>query len=210
VKTNLQYLSLSLRCILLTACLYLVAFSAGAQNWEANLVRSINNKDGNSDVWKYTNKSAKIISAGLPVGMLATGLFTKDKKLQSESMEMLGGLVITIVTTEGLKQMINRPRPYQRYSEIYPDEFHDGKSFPSGHTSVAFFTATSLSINHPKWYVIAPAYTWAVGVTYSRLYYGQHNPTDLLASAVIGAGSAYAAHRINKWLRKNKQTATTP
>ncbi len=179
-----------------------------AQNWEARLVQSINAKDGNSDVWKYTNKSAKFISASLPVGMLATGLFTKDKKLQNESMEMLGGLLITIVTTEGLKQLVNRPRPYQRYPGIYPDEYLDGKSFPSGHTSVAFFTATSLSIHHPKWYVIAPAFTWAAGVSYSRLYYGQHNPTDLIASAAIGAGSAYAAHRINKWLRKSSKKNT--
>ena len=197
-------LLINIKIILLATCL-LFASICNAQNWEADFVRSINVEGGNSDLWKYTNKSAKLISAGLPVGMLLTGIFTKDKKLQNESMEMLGGLVLTIATTEGLKQLVNRPRPYQRYSEIYPDEFKDGKSFPSGHTSVAFFTATSLSLNHPKWYVIAPAFTWAAGVTYSRLYYGQHNPTDLIASAVIGAGSAYAADRINKWLRKKNK-----
>lgn len=201
----MQHFQKYLRSILLMVCFLFVWGISNAQNWEADFVRSINKKDGNSDVWKYTNRSAKVISAGLPVGMLATGLFTKNKKLQNESIEMLGGLALTIVTTEGLKQLVNRQRPYQRYDGIYPDEYNDGKSFPSGHASVAFFTATSLSINHPKWYVIAPTFTWAIGVSYARLYYGQHNPTDLLASAVIGAGSAYAADRINKWYHKKRK-----
>lgn len=194
-----------LKCILALGCIFLFVARGIAQNWEANFVRSINKENGNSDLWRITNKSAKPISAGLPLALLATGLITKDKPLQNEAAEMLGGLVLTIATTEGLKQMVNRPRPYQQYAQIFPDEYLDGKSFPSGHTSVAFFTATSLSINHPKWYVIVPAYSWAAGVTYARLYYGQHNPTDLLASAIIGAGSAYAADRINKWMQNTKK-----
>ncbi|WP_207493160.1 phosphatase PAP2 family protein [Aridibaculum aurantiacum] len=190
-------------------CFYFLFISCFAQNWEADVVRAINPENTSSYLWKYTNQSAKPISAGFPLALLATGIITKDKQLQNESYEMLGGLLVTIAATEGLKQVVNRPRPYQSYSGIYPNEFKDGKSFPSGHASVAFFTATSLSINHPKWYVVAPAFTWAAGVSYARLYYGQHNPTDLLASAIIGAGSAIAANRISNWMQRKKNTTTS-
>lgn len=192
------------RLLIALVCLCCFGNSIVAQNWEADIVKAINKENGNSDFWKVTNGSAKPISAALPFALLATGIITKDKKLQNESIEMMGGLVITIAVTEGLKQAVNRPRPYQQYGQIYPNEYLDGKSFPSGHTSVAFFTATSLTLNHPKWWVAAPAFTWASSVAYARLYYGQHNPTDLIASALIGAGSAVAADKINKWMQKTK------
>ncbi|MDB5192393.1 MAG: phosphatase family protein [Segetibacter sp.] len=175
-----------------------------AQTWEIDAVRNANPQNPNSTVWKYASQSAKPISVGLPAAMLATGFFTHDKKLREESLEMFGSLVITFVATEGLKRLVDRQRPYQKYTGVFPDEYEDGESFPSGHTSVAFSTATSLSINHPKWYVIVPAYGWAVGVGYSRMYLGQHYPTDLLGSAIVGAGSAVLSHRVNKWIQKKK------
>ena len=78
-------------------------------------------------------------------------------------------------------------------------------SFPSGHTSDAFSLATALSIVYPKWYVVVPAYAWAVTVGYSRMALGVHYPGDVLAGALIGAGSAYLCFRGQLWLQK-KQT----
>jgi undecaprenyl-diphosphatase len=77
-------------------------------------------------------------------------------------------------------------------------------SFPSGHTSVAFSTATSLYLAYPKWYVAVPAFTYAASVGYSRMYLGVHYPSDVLAGAVIGAGSAWLMYKANKWLFKKK------
>jgi undecaprenyl-diphosphatase len=55
-----------------------------------------------------------------------------------------------------------------------------------------------LSIHFKKWYVIVPAYAWATSVGYSRMYLGEHYPTDVLVGAAIGTGSAY----LSKWLYK--------
>ena len=70
-----------------------------------------------------------------------------------------------------------------------------GPSFPSGHTSGAFATATILSLEYPKWYVIVPSYLWAGTVGYSRLHLGVHYPTDVLGAMVVGAGSAYLSYK---------------
>jgi membrane-associated phospholipid phosphatase len=65
--------------------------------------------------------------------------------------------------------------------------------------------STSLSVAYPKWYVIAPAYTWAAGVAYSRLALGAHYPSDVLAGAIIGSGSAWLNIKLNQWLNKKSK-----
>jgi membrane-associated phospholipid phosphatase len=79
-------------------------------------------------------------------------------------------------------------------------------SFPSGHTSDAFALATSVTVAYPKWYIIAPAFTWATAVGYSRMHLGVHYPKDVIAGAIVGAGSAYLSCKINKWLFPAKKT----
>jgi membrane-associated phospholipid phosphatase len=104
------------------------------------------------------------------------------------------------VLTYGLKAAIDRPRPYVTYPDIIdPYRFMTSKSMPSGHTSLAFTTATALSLKYPKWYVIAPSYFWACSVGYSRMNLGVHYPSDVLAGAALGAGSAYLTMLINDW-----------
>lgn len=108
--------------------------------------------------------------------------------------------------TYGLKYSVNRERPYIAHPDLNVDPafYESSASFPSGHTSLAFSVATSLSLTHPKWYVIAPAYLWAGSVGYSRLNLGVHYPTDVLAGAVLGAGSAYLTYKANEWYQKNR------
>ena len=170
-----------------------------AQNWEVNLLDNINPTVPNSSVWKNTSASVYPIAVASPLAILATGYLKKDKALQKKGWQSAGALVINTAITQGLKYTINRDRPYIKYPAlIHPYELDNDASFPSGHTSTAFTTAASLSINFKKWYVVVPAYAWAAGVGYSRMYLGQHYPTDVLAGAAIGIGSAYLSNWLNK------------
>lgn len=76
---------------------------------------------------------------------------------------------------------------------------------PSGHTSTAFATATSLSLAYPKWYVVAPSFVWAGAIGYSRMHLGVHYPSDVLAGAIVGSGSAYLTYKANQWINKKRK-----
>ena len=108
-----------------------------------------------------------------------------------------------IKLTYGMKYLVDRERPYDKYPDRVHAYSHEGSpSFPSGHTATAFALATSLSVKYPKWYVIAPSALWACSVGVSRMNEGVHYPSDVLAGAAIGAGCAVVNIYVNKWLNK--------
>jgi membrane-associated phospholipid phosphatase len=175
-----------------------------SQNVDIDLLKNINPKNPNATIWRAATKSAYPVSVGFPVGLWVIGELTKNEKTTYNAYQLAGSVIISAAVTEGLKIVVHRERPYQKYpAEIYPyDASDNGQSFPSAHTSLAFATATSLSIEYKKWYVVIPAYLWATGVGYSRLYLGEHYPTDVVAGAAVGAGSAILSHWLTKKIFK--------
>ena len=174
--------------------------------WEVNVLRSTRNTIyPTNTIWKGFSSTAKPIAVAVPFGMMAIALINENHKLEIDAYETVAALAVTTVVTEGLKLVVKRDRPYKTYPDIIPDNIDDSYSFPSGHTSVAFSAATSLFIaSHHKWYVGIPAFAWAAGVGYSRIYLGQHYPSDVIAGGLTGIASAYATHWLNKKLFKKK------
>ena len=168
-----------------------------AQNTDVNLLKSINNKESKfkNDFSSIDAQSVTFFNVAAPAGFLVAGLIRNDKKLQRDAAYIAGAFVVSTIVTQGLKRVVNENRPFQTWSFIVNrSEETGGRSFPSGHTSAAFCTATSLSLYIPKWYVIVPSYLWAASVGWARLYQGTHYPSDVLVGAVVGAGSAWLGH----------------
>ena len=177
-----------------------------AQNIDINVLKSLNPEHPDAFVWKTASSSIDWVSGSITLGTLAYGYISKDKKIQYNGYELLIVTGINVVTTTVLKNLVNRTRPADQYpGEIFVSNPSLGKSFPSGHTSQAFAMATTLTLQYKKWYVTAPAYLWAGCVGYSRLYMGKHYPTDVLAGAVLGAGSSYLGYIISNKLFRNKK-----
>jgi membrane-associated phospholipid phosphatase len=144
------------------------------------------------------------IITGVPVTMAIVGLANGDNKLLRNAGVIASGTIINLGITAGLKYLVKRKRPFTTYKGIIVNKSGSpclDPSFPSGHTSTSFMLATSLSLQYPKWYVIVPSYLYAGTVAYSRMDLGVHYPTDVLAGALIGTGSAYLTYKINKKIK---------
>ncbi len=188
--------------ILLTIGCFFLCINSNAQNADINLLNSINpNQTPTSVFWKASSKSTYPICIGLPTTLLLSSLIYNNKQLQQSSIHLFEALAINTITTQSLKKIIRRQRPYNQYPTIvYPYTIENDHSFPSGHTSSAFTLATNICLEQKKWYFTLPAYAWAASVGYSRIYLGEHYPSDVLAGAAVGIASAYLTHWINKKL----------
>jgi len=183
-----------------------------AQGGDYASLKLINPRYPDNPTLKTLSSTTYPICITLPISVMAVSLITDNKKGKQVAYELMGGLIVTAATTGVLKKLVNRPRPYETYDDIYPDVRESGNSFPSAHTALAFSTATTLLLTTEKWYYAAPAYVWAMGVGYSRIYLGQHYPSDVIAGAITGAAGAYLTHIINKkWLHPaRKKTVQIP
>ena len=156
--------------------------------------------------WEAVSNSVTPISLATPVAMFVTGHFTHNKELKLNSYKMGATLLAAGVISSTLKITVQRERPFTTYPDIIYQKTDVGSySFPSGHTNFAFATATSLTLAFPKWYVIVPAYSYAVAVGYSRMYLGVHYPSDVLTGALIGAGSALLTWKAQQWHTKKRK-----
>lgn len=179
-----------------------------AQNFDYQTLKNIEayRSDPDTKFYKFLSDADAPICIAAPILIISIGLLKHDKKLTEQGLEIGVAFAATVAETYLLKYAVNRDRPYVTHPDLNPLGSENSRSFPSGHTSSAFSIATSLSLNYPKWYVIVPAYAWASATGYSRMYLGVHYPTDVLTGAVLGSGTAWLTHVINKkWQAKREK-----
>ncbi len=196
--------------------LYLLLFVSSlswSQNLDIDLLKKINGgyTTGGGKFMTFITDSDDPVTFGLPVVLAINGLVTKDKSNYVNSLEMLSTSLVSSLVTSSIKFAVNRPRPFVTYPNDIVKYTHAGsKSFPSGHTSICFATATSFSLLYPKWYVIAPMYTWASLVGYSRMYLGVHYPSDVFVGALVGSASALGTHYLFKYIKQKRENKKEP
>ncbi|MDI5888392.1 MULTISPECIES: phosphatase PAP2 family protein [Flavobacterium] len=189
--------------VYLIVLLFCMTF-VNAQNSDINILRDINvHRNKNLDpTFKLVTNSAVPISVATPIILYSVALIKKDSTIKKQAIFIGEAFLVNAFITTALKHTIKRERPFETYPDIDQATSSVGNSFPSGHTSLVFATATSLSLAYPKWYVIAPSFVWAGAVGYSRMHLGVHYPSDVFAGAIIGTGSAYLSYKVNKWINK--------
>lgn len=118
-------------------------------------------------VFKKTRKVGAMSAAALIFSLIFTNLLIKPLVARTRPYELIQGLVL----------LIEKPHDF---------------SFPSGHSSAAFAAAWVMFRNLPKKFGI-PALVYASLMAFSRLYFGVHYPTDVLAGVIFGILYAQAA-----------------
>jgi len=190
--------------ILLWSAFSIFSTQISAQNADIELLRPINGSSstGLRDYSRFISNTTTALSVSTPLVMGVVALIEKNDDLLKNALYVGVSLGVDGVLTYSMKEIVRRPRPFSTYPDIKAYESETSLSFPSGHTSLAFTTATALSLKYPKWYVIAPSYFWACSVGYSRMNLGMHYPSDVLAGAIVGSGSAYITYLVNNWYWK--------
>lgn len=110
-----------------------------------------------------------------------------------------------VATTKLIKVIVQRKRPvlYTDLAPGYLNKSGSRESFPSGHTAAVAALATSYLLSRAR-QSAPPAGPWisravllaAAGVGVLRVTAADHFPSDVLAGAAVGVGSALVVHSI--------------
>lgn len=104
-------------------------------------------------------------------------------------MCLLALLIGAIITNGFLKNVLQRPRPFEgTFMQLLIDEPGD-YSFPSGHTTAAFamaFTVLKTKLSIKKIPLGLIGLFIASLIAFSRLYLYVHYPSDILVAILIG------------------------
>ncbi len=126
------------------------------------------------------------------------------KKIKPAAVLLLSVGVSSIANVI-LKEILQRDRP-----ALWPSIVHEtGYSFPSGHamaSSALFFALIAISWNTKwRWPVLVFSVTITFLVGYSRLYFGVHFPTDIIAGWLVSfVWILIVCLRLNVFPKKNK------
>ena len=121
--------------------------------------------------------SGDVVVFMMPAVVFGTTLIKEDYK---GTWQFTKAAVVNVALTLALKKIINKPRP----------NLQNNNSFPSGHTSVTFQSA-SFAQRRYGWKFGIPAYLLAGYTGFSRIQANKHDIYDVLAGAIIGVGSTY-------------------
>ena len=126
------------------------------------------------------------------------------------------------VLTNNVKDLVQRPRPYQLIDGLRMPELarvkptilavgmplrlgrsaaeigpYGGRSLPSGHAANNFALATVVTLFYRRWgwLYFLPASI----VAYSRIYVAAHWPSDILVSVFMGSGGALIVTALAAW-----------
>jgi undecaprenyl-diphosphatase len=88
-----------------------------------------------------------------------------------------------------LKDIFMRIRPHEIATMIIVGEQPTDFSFPSGHAMIAWAFACVLASKEPRFRLVI--YGIAFLISLSRIYLGDHFPSDIIMGGIIGYGIGY-------------------
>jgi membrane-associated phospholipid phosphatase len=106
------------------------------------------------------------------------GMVAGNGKAAMVGRDIVRAQIVSQVIAQAVKFTVQRERP----------DGSNSQSFPSGHSSSAFATATVLQ-RHYGWKVGVPAYALGSYVALARMSWNKHHATDVVMGAGLGIAS---------------------
>lgn len=141
---------------------------------------------GSIPLFQFISDATTPISIGVVLVLLLVAAYRRSKLLFTKAIAMAIVLIMVLLVSQGMKQLVDRERPYLTHPAIEKLSTGGNSSFPSGHTQEAFALAASLLLLFRRPPLTVLALIWAAGVGYSRVLLGVHYPSDVIAGALLG------------------------
>lgn len=151
---------------------------------------------------------ASLATLGLGLALPATlALSCDSSELLTAAICYSEALVWTFAAKNVMKALVHKARPYTYYGTPPAGELLDEaeESFPSGHTSLAFCSATAFTALILELSPDGPETPWLVGGAYAlatatgalRVASGNHFVGDAIAGAVLGSAIGYLTVKLH-------------
>lgn len=135
------------------------------------------------------------------------GCIFRNNHAKHMAMLTAKSIAVSGATTFIIKSVAERHRPFQDATPnpehwLGPKGMFSYDSYPSGHTTVAFATATMIALEYPHPIIIPIlAYSLATVTAYGRLNGNYHWGSDVLMGAAIGYFTSRLVFRHDNWTK---------
>lgn len=161
------------------------AFDETTDNWVAT---QSTGSQGTARIFKRMGQPEVYLTVG--GGLLATGLTLGDRDITRAGIHVLGSLALAGTVSTTTKFLLGRERPTPDGDADIFQPLSGNDAFPSGHTTMAFALAASLSDEIRRPWATVLLYGAATGTAWSRVHDHRHWLSDVAAGAMLGVASA--------------------
>ena len=106
-RVHMKSAFVSLKSILLVGCFFIFK-PCLAQNWDIDLLRSINPENPGSGIWKAATNSAYPISIATPLAIWTDAKLKHNKANEYRAYTIAGSIIIAASATEAMKIIFDR------------------------------------------------------------------------------------------------------
>ena len=185
VKLPLRITEVTLTDVLITTVV-LGTIPATIYGLDDPIRRNVKNiPDGTAGTLTTVGQGTTLGSLGLIYGW---GLYSHNDEARHAVLTGVEGIGLSSLLTVGMKYAFGRKRP--NASDGPRAFFKGGQSFVSGDTTPTFAAAATISEAFDyHWWAAIPAYSLAVMTGVGRMGKDAHWASDILGSALVGAGT---------------------
>lgn len=173
------------------------------------LFQQINNLAGH---WAWLDALAVFLASYFQyilAGLLLIFLLVGKNQQEKEKNRLMVGLAFLAAGIsrfgfgEIVKQLVDRPRPFEVQKATQLISYAAGESFPSGHALFFFALATVVYSYNKKFGWIFFGSAFLIGL--SRIFAGIHYPSDILGGALIGVFTGWLVVKMARRFLKQKE-----